>query len=32
LFDFEVETEVKIDVESGTVIEVNEPWYSFLLF
>jgi hypothetical protein len=25
LFDFEVETEVKIDVESGTVIEVNEP-------
>ncbi len=32
LFDFNMEAEVKINVETGEVIEVDEPWYSFLLF
>jgi hypothetical protein len=32
MFDFNMESEVKVNVETGVVVEVNEPWYSFLLF
>ena len=32
LFDFDVETEVKIDAKTNIILEVNKPWYSFLLF
>ena len=32
LFNFDMEAEVKIDVETEEVLEVDEPWYSFLLF
>ncbi len=32
LFDFNLDTEVKIDIKTGKVVEVDKPWYSFLVF
>lgn len=32
LIDFNLDSEVKIDVVTGRVIDINEPWYSFLVF
>jgi len=32
LFDFNMDQEIKVDLKTGAVIDVDEPWYSFLLF
>lgn len=32
IFDFGYTVEVKVDINTGVVVEIDEPWYSFLIF
>lgn len=32
LFNINLDSEVKINVETGATVKVDEPWYSFLIF